>query len=369
MPKILLIANTDWYLYRFRLSLARHLQAHEMDVVLVSPSGQYVSSIQAEGFRWLNWEIGRQSVNPLGEIAATLNLVRLLRQEKPDLVHLHTIKPVLYGSLAARLTHTSGVIRSVTGRGYVFLGTDLRARWLRPLVKGLYRFALRSGTTLFENETDRQYFIDEKLAAPEQALLIEGVGVDTDFYQPLPEPDGPPVVLMASRMLWDKGVDTLIEAARFLKTERGTRVILVGEPDPGNPASIEVQTLRRWAEEGLIDWWGWQTDMRAVFAACHIVTLPSLGEGLPTVLLEAAACGRSIVTTDVSGCREVVRDGINGLLVPPRNPSALAKALMKLIDDPALRGKMGANGRKLAVERFDVKHISEQTLEIYRNIG
>ena len=149
MPKILLIANTDWYLYRFRLSLARHLQAHEMDVVLVSPSGQYVSSIQAEGFRWLNWEIGRQSVNPLGEIAATLNLVRLLRQEKPDLVHLHTIKPVLYGSLAARLTHTSGVIRSVTGRGYVFLGTDLRARWLRPLVKGLYRFALRSGTTLF----------------------------------------------------------------------------------------------------------------------------------------------------------------------------------------------------------------------------
>jgi len=367
MLKLLLIANTDWYLYRFRLSLARALRAHGMDVVLVSPGGPYVASIQAEGFRWRQWEVGRQSVNPLREIKAIADLVRIYHLEQPDLVHLHTVKPALYGSLAAHRARVR-VIRSVTGRGYVFLGNDFKAGWLRPVVKALFRFAMRSGFTLFENETDRQYFIGEKLVKKECSDLIEGVGVDTQFYQPLPEPDGTPVVLMASRMLWDKGVETLVQAARLLQTKVKARVVLVGEPDPGNPASIAVETLQRWQAEGLVEWWGWQNDMRSAFAACHLVTLPSFGEGIPTVLLEAAACGRSIVTTDVPGCREVVQDGVNGLLVPPRDPDALAAALARLIGDPRLRGKMSLSSRKIAVDRFDSQKIIDQTLAIYQKV-
>lgn len=368
MAKILLIANTDWYLYRFRLSLARFLRGQGMDVVLVSPSGRFVPEIQAEGFRWLAWEVGRQSVNLLREAKAIWGLARIYRQERPDLVHLHTIKPLLYGSLAAYLGHVPAIVRSVTGLGYVFIGNDVQARRLRALIKGLYRIALRSGVMLFENQTDRRYFLDEKLVAPQDAHLIEGVGVDTDFYRPLPQPKGTPTVLMAARMLWDKGVGTLVEAARRLHQEIPARVVLVGEPDPGNPASIEVETLQRWAEEGLVEWWGWQADMRNVFAACHVVTLPSLGEGIPTVLLEAAACGRPIVATDVPGCRDVVQEGVNGLLVSPNDPAALAAALHTLLMDEKLRARMGAAGRKLVEERFSDARVHAETLTVYQSL-
>lgn len=366
MTKILLVANTDWYIFRFRISLARFLRSQGIDVVLASPSGRFVPDIEAEGFCWLPWEVGRQSVNPFTEINAIWSLVKIFRQEKPDLVHLHTIKSVLYGSLAALMAHVPTVVRSITGRGYVFLGEDFRARFLRLLVKPLYRSVMRSGQTLFENEADRQYFIDKKLVAYKNTCLIEGVGVDTDYYQPLPEPEGAPVILLATRMLWDKGVGTLVEAARLLSNEAKARIVLVGEPDPGNPASIDDETLNQWVDEGIVEWWGWRTDMRSVFAACHIVTLPSLGEGIPTVLLEAAACGRPIVATDVAGCRDVVNDGINGLLVPPKDPQALANALLTMLKDKSLRLKMGIAGRNFIMERFSDKKIHEQTLDVYR---
>ncbi len=364
--KVLIVANTDWYIYRFRLPLARFLRSHGMDVVLVSPSGRFVPEILAEGFRWQAWEVGRQSINPFTEAQAVASLARIFRQEKPDLAHLHTIKSVLYGSLAARLAHTPSVVRSITGRGYVFLGEDIRARFLRVLVKPLYRFVMRSGQTLFENAADRQYFLDEELVKADHTHLIEGVGVDTDHYQPLPEPEEPPVVLLATRMLWDKGVGTLVDTARLLHKEIAARIVLVGESDPGNPASIDAQTLNQWVAEGVVEWWGWQADMRAVFAASHLVTLPSLGEGIPTVLLEAAACGRPIVATDVAGCRDVVTDGVNGLLVPARDPQALAAALITLLKDKSLRLKMGTAGRNLVVERFSAQKVHEQTLSVYR---
>jgi len=371
MVKILLIANTDWYLYRFRLSLARFLRDQGMDVVLVSPSGPFVHELEADGFRWLTWNVGRQSINPLREVKAILDLLRIVRNERPKLLHLHTIKPVLYGSFAAWLTQVPAVVRSITGRGYVFLGNDTRTFWLRPLVKNLYRFVMRSGATLFENEADRQYFIGEKLVASENTHLIEGVGVDTDYYQPLPESkdsDKRLAVLMATRMLWDKGVGTFVDAARLLRQEVDARIVLVGEPDPGNPASIDIKTLNQWVGEGAVEWWGWQADMRPAFAACHVVALPSYGEGIPTVLLEAAACGRPIVATDVPGCRDVVKDGINGLLVPPKDPQALATALITLLKDESLRSKMGLAGRHLILERFSNQQVHTNTLAVYRQL-
>ncbi len=369
--KILIVSNTDWYLFRFRLSLARFLRAQGEDVVLVSPPGAYASQIEADGFRWLRWEVGRQSVNPLKEVQAVWRLHRIVLQEKPDLVHLHTIKPVLYGSLAAWTWKNVALVRSITGRGYVFLGEDFRARILRPLVKFVYRLALGygRGMTIFENETDRSYFVDEKLVRKDHTCIIEGVGVDTDFYSPLPEPEGIPVVVLAGRMLWDKGVGTFVEAARILRSRVSARFVLVGQPDVGNPASIEVGMLKRWVEEGVVEWWGWKSDMREGFSACHIVALPSLGEGLPTILLEAASSGRPIVATDVPGCRDVVANGMNGLTVPPQNPLALAEAMEKLIVHPDMRHSMGQAGRDVVIGRFSSTKINQSTYEVYQHLA
>jgi glycosyltransferase involved in cell wall biosynthesis len=169
-------------------------------------------------------------------------------------------------------------------------------------------------------------------------------------------------------MLWDKGVGELVEAARLLQGEKQARFALAGEPDPGNPASIKESTLRGWQEEGIIEWWGWQPDMKSVYTQSHIVTLPTYGEGVPTTLLEAAACGRPIVASNVPGCQAVVREGLNGLLVPPGDPEALADALGRLISDAGLRGRMGAAGRQLVLEKFTTTKVNSQTLDVYRKL-
>jgi glycosyltransferase involved in cell wall biosynthesis len=370
MPKILLVANTDWYLYRFRLSLACFLRDQGNEVVLVSPPGRYATGLRDAGFRWQAWNIGRQTINPVGELSAIQELVKVFQHERPDVVHLHTIKPVLYGSLAARFARVPIVVRSITGRGYIFLGNDLKARWLRPLIKGMYRLILReaSSATIFENGTDMQYFVDNNLVSSSHTYVIQGVGVDTSYYHAFPESDQKPVVLLATRMLWDKGVETFVKAGEMLKPENLARFVLVGEPDLGNPASIDGRILKRWEQDGIIEWWGFREDMRAVFAESHLVTLPSLGEGVPTVLLEAAACSRAIVATDVPGCREVVKHGINGLLVPPKDPRALASAIKQLLENKPLRQRMGEEGRQLMVKRFSIQQINDQTLAVYRNL-
>jgi len=370
VKKILLIANTDWYLYRFRSSLASFLRMQGNEVVFVSPSGRFVPDIQEQGFRWLAWQVGRQSVNPISEVEAILELAHLYSLEEPSLVHLHTIKPVIYGSLAAKIAKAPAVVHSITGRGYVFLGKDAKARLLKTLVKRIYRFALssRSSVTIFENETDRNYFLDENLVTSRASSVIEGVGVDVEHYSYSPEPDGIPVVVLAGRMLWDKGVGTFIDAVRLLRSKVSARFILVGEPDSGNPASIDVRTLNDWVDEGVVEWWGWQADMRSVFASCHIVVLPSFGEGLPTILLEAAAAGRPIVTTDVPGCRDVIVDGSTGLLVPQQDLQELSTALERLILDPELRATMGKAGREFIVQRFSSSIINRETYRIYQNL-
>jgi len=369
MSKIILVANTDWYLYNFRASLMNELRSQGFEVVLVSPPGEFCASFHEWGFRWIPWDVGRKTHSPIQEISAVTNLARIYRLEHPDLVHHHTIKPVIYGTVAARFTGVSAVINAVTGRGYVFLGEDRRAHLLRFLIKPLYRFIMRSSrvSVIFENKADREFFVEQRLVNSDQTQLVESVGVDPDRFQPQPEPDGEIVILLPARMLWDKGIGILVEAARMLKEwEVHARIVLAGPLDPGNPSEIPEETIDSWRAEGIIEWLGLQKNMENIYAQSHIVTLPSFHEGVPTVLIEAAACGRPLVATDIPGCRAVIKPEENGFLVPPRDAQALADALKRLANSPELRQRMGMAGRRRVLEKFTYQQVNQATIKIYK---
>lgn len=366
----MLVANTDWYLYNFRLSLARFLRQRGWQVVLVSPAGQFVPAIQREGFRWVEWKLDRRSMNPLRELIALLRLWHIYLQEKPDLVHHLTIKPVLYGSLAAQMAGVPAIVNAITGLGYLFLNERWLTRQVRRLVKGLYRWVLNrpNVVVIFENEANREQFIAEGLVRKEQAYLIEGVGVDVERFLPQPEPEGAPVVLFPARLLREKGIYTLIEAARLLKSRCEVRFWLAGDVDEGNPGSVSREEVRGWVEEGLVEWLGWQVDMPAIYAQSNLVVLPSWGEGIPTALLEAGACARAVVTTDAPGCRDVIEDGFNGRLVAVEDAQGLAEAICELTHSPAERRRMGENARQRVVERFSDKVVHQHTWKVYQRM-
>jgi glycosyltransferase involved in cell wall biosynthesis len=368
--KVIFVANTSWFLYNFRLAFARELQRQGFEVLLCAPEDSYSARLQGAGFRWIDLNLGRQTLSPWTELPALRALQAVYENERPHLVHHFTIKPVIYGTLAARRAGVPAAVNDITGRGYTFLGQSAKARLLNRLVRGLYKRAFRhpNHALVFENETDRQDFLDKNLVHTSQVYLIEGAGVDTAFFTPHRREDQaePPLVVLPARMLWDKGVEILVQAARLLRGKVPVRVALVGEPDPGNPASIDEAALQAWDDEGIVAWWGFRQDMRQVYRESDIVTLPTMyGEGVPTVLMEAAACGLPLIATDIPGCRNVVFPEENGLLVPPGNPDALADAIARLAEDPALREKMGSAGRTLALTRFSVKKINAERLAVY----
>jgi glycosyltransferase involved in cell wall biosynthesis len=367
MSKILLFANTDWYIYNFRLSLAQELRNQGHEVLLLSPPGDFHELLQANGFQWMPFPLSRQSIKPFPELWTIWHLIRLYRRVRPDVVHHFTIKPVIYGSLAARLLQIPGIINSITGLGHLFIDTGARTRLLRTIAKVLYRISLRRTQAIFENPEDRDIFIQNRLVKAEHSHLILGTGVDVEKFRPTAKSNGTPVVLFSSRMLVTKGLLEFMEATRLLK-QRGilARFALAGRTDPGNPASIPEQQINTWKDSGLLEWWGWQDDMPSTLAQADIFCLPSYREGVPNALLEAAACGLPIVTTDVPGCRDVVTHGLNGLLVPVRNPTVLADALEALLSNAQLRDQMGVAGREIAVNKFGLSKVNEETLIIYK---
>ena len=365
--KILLFANTDWYLYNFRLALALALRNRGDEVVLVSPDGPYGIRMRDLGIRWLPFPLARRSLNPFEGIQTILRLLKLYRQEKPDLVHQFTVKCVLFGSLACRLLGIHNVVNSVTGLGYVFTGEEAEHRWLRSFIKLSYRMLIKNTWVIFQNPDDKSAFLESRLVDPKRVTLIRGSGVDIQHFFPRPEPSGKPLVVLPARLLWDKGVGEFVEAARSLRAEGvHARFALVGDSDNDNPASVPASQLQTWENEGVIEWWGWKEDMQDVYAQAAIVCLPSYREGLPRTLIEAAACGRPIVTSDMPGCREVVRHGENGFLVPARDTAKLAKALMDLLQNPNLRSGMGSRGRIIAEKEFSVKLVISQTIAFYQ---
>lgn len=372
--KILLFANTDWYLYNFRLSLASALRSAGHEVVLASPSGSYVDKLNRLGFRCFSAPMERRSLNPWRELALVLWLRRLLVAEKIDLVHGFTIKCAVYGSMAGRWGGGAARVNSVAGMGYVFSSQDFKARLLRPLVRTALRLAMggRNARLILQNPDDLALVAWSRLIYPSCVRLISGSGVDCQRFAPggARLPDGRFRVLLPARLLWDKGVAEYVEAARLLRTEqRAIDFLLAGDPDLDNPGAVPKAQISGWVDEGLLQWLGHVDDMPALFASVDAVVLPSYyGEGVPKGLIEAAASGLALVTTDMPGCREVVTHEVDGLLVPPRDGPALAAAISRLAADPALCQRLGAMARKKALSHFDERIIVQQTLAVYRDL-
>lgn len=365
--KILFFANTDWYLYNFRLSLAKELRAQGHEVLLLSPPGNFQKLLQENGFEWIPFPLSRQGINPFSEVWALIRLVRLYQRLQPDVVHHFTAKSVIYGSLAAHLLRIKGIINSITGLGHLFIDPGRITQILQFVAKWLYRTSLRSTQVIFENSEDRNIFIQKRLVKAEQVHLILGTGVDVEKFKPADKIEHTPLVLFSSRMLLTKGLLEYMEAVRILKqTGLKARFALAGTTDPGNPASIPAGEIESWKQSGLVEWWGWQEDMPATLAQADIFCLPSYREGVPNALLEACACGLPIVTTDVPGCRDVVTHGLNGLLVPAKNATELADAVRMLLGDPKLRQVMGMAGRQIAINKFSLTKVNAETLAIYK---
>jgi glycosyltransferase involved in cell wall biosynthesis len=370
-PRLLYLVTEDWYFCSHRLPLAAAAREAGFDVSVATRVRDHADEIRRAGVEPIPIGLSRRSVNPCRELRSLAEIVRTYRAVKPDIVHHVALKPVIYGSVAARLAAVPSVVNALAGLGYVFSSRDRRARLVRPAVETLFRALLDrpASRLIVQNHDDLRFLVGEAVVDAGRATLIRGSGVDTSRYVPAPEPDSTPLVVLPARMLRDKGVVEFVGAAERLKADgAAARFALVGDPDPDNPASISEETLQRWSSSRAVEWWGWRDDMVTVFQQCHVVCLPSYREGLPKALIDAAACGRAIVTCDVPGCREVVRDGENGLLVPPRDSAALAAALRRLLEDPKLRRAMGERSRARAVAEFSVERVIEQTLGLYREL-
>lgn len=336
---------------------------------MVSPPGPYVDEFKRVGFRWIEWELARQISWPWNELRALGQIVGIFRAEKPDFIHLHTLKALIYGGAASLFHNKARLINSVAGRGHVYssrhpifvLLSHVANRFIW-LIDGA-----RKPMWIFENKADLDYFRAKKIITRGQSLLIESVGLNLGKFPIFPEPVGTPTILYAGRMLRSKGVGVLVGAVRILKKERlDFNCILVGSPDKGSFDSIDEKLLKGWENEGLVKWLGWQNDMPAWYQRANLVVFPTAyGEGVPTVLLEAAASGRAIVTTNHPGCEAVVKNGKNGLLIPVNNEQALAKVISNLLLDHNRRQQMGKAGRQIIEAEFSMEAINEITLSAY----
>ncbi len=369
--KILFLSNDCDYFISHRLPVAVACREIGYEVHVAGPFSASVDKITSHGFSYHQLDMCGKISNPFKEFSTITSIIRLYTFVRPDLVHLVAIKSVLYGSIAARFTHVPAIVNAVTGLGYLFISEQLKTKALRFIVMRGFWFGFRHKNcrVLFQNQDDSALFSRSNVVNPSKITIIRGSGVDVNLFSPGEYDDGVSIVVLPTRMLWDKGVAEFVEAAAILKNEGvKARFVLVGDIYEANPATISRAQLLEWKSSGIIEWWGQRNNMHEVFRQSHIVCLPSYREGLPKVLIEAAACARPIVTTDVPGCREVVIDGVNGYVVPVKNSTILAAKLKILINNPELRKQMGIKGRELAVNEFAVDKIIYETLNCYKEL-
>ncbi|MCF2135074.1 MULTISPECIES: glycosyltransferase family 4 protein [Mycetohabitans] len=367
--RVVLVANTLWSIVIFRPGLLRTLVGIGVDVVVMAPVDDTLPRARELNVRVIPLELSAKGTNPLHDLGLVRTLVTRYRALKPDLVFHYTIKPNIYGSIAAKL---AGVpcIAVTTGLGYAFVNTNLVAR----VAKVLYRFAFRFPREVwFLNGDDRQDFVAQRLVDPVKTQVLPGEGIDLAHFAPRAAgmPDGKVRFLLIARMLWDKGVGEYVEAARLVRAVYPQAVFqLLGATDVANPSAISAKQMRTWAAEGVVEYLGTTQDVRDIIARADCLVLPSYREGVPRTLLEGAAMAKPLVATKVIGCREVVVDGETGLLCAPRDAADLARKLQHIIEmGPDARATMGARGRRMVEQRYDERIVIERYLEAMQRIG
>lgn len=365
-PILLFVVNNPAFFLSHRLPLAQAAQQAGFNVHVATMNGPTVARIRSLGFIHHALPLSRSGKNPLAELRSLWAMYRLFKSLKPQVVHAVTIKPVIYGGIAARMAGVPGFLAAISGLGYLF--TSERNGLVKRIALRLYKFALGHphSRVVFQNTSDRDVLLSAGVVREEQSVLIRGSGVDLEMFSYEPEHTGTPVALMVSRLLIDKGVNEFIAAAQ-ISQQRGSPVIwqIAGSPDPGNPGSLTREQITSWHQTGVIEWLGEQTDVAALYKKSHIAVLPSYREGLPKSLIEAAAVGRPVVTTDVPGCRDAIEVDVTGVLVPVQNALALANAVLDLANDTERRQQMGRASRDLAERAFDINTVIDTHLRLY----
>lgn len=369
MKKLLYVVNVDWFFISHRLPIALAAMKSGYEIHLSCAFTDKSEELAALGFILHPLELSRSGTGIWSEMVAFWQISRVLADVKPDVAHFVTIKPVLYGGIWSRLFGNCKRVFSISGLGYVFIAQGFKAKCVRSGIALLYRLALGGSNSkvIFQNPDDQALMLKATGVSPSQASLIRGSGVDLSDYPVQEEPATTPVVMLVARLLYDKGVAEFIAAAKILhQTMPELRMVLVGDTDHGNPKSVSAAQLADWVAEGVVEHWGYQRDIPAVMGQSHIQVLPSYREGLPKSLIEASACGRAIVTTDVPGCRDAIVAGETGLLVPVKNATALAEAILQLLSDEKRRKAMGAAGRLWAEQVFDIRQVVAKHMELYQ---
>ncbi len=367
--RILFVVNVDWFFLSHRLPLALGAKDAGADVWVASAHTGRGREITDNGLGFIPVPMARSVGRPTDEIRALVSLAKIYREVKPDLVHHVAVKPIIYGSLISRL-YRIPTVNAISGFGHLF-GTG-RGRATRLLAETGFRMALGNPAsfTIFQNEDDQRDFVSRSFLPQDRTILIRGSGVDCEVFKPRTEkPPNERLVVFASRMIKEKGVQEFVEAARTLRREvPDTKFVLLGKPDESLTA-IGVRELEQWDSEGLVEWRGHVDNLEGVLPEASVVVLPTYyREGVPKILLEAAACGVPVVTTDIPGCRDVVQPGRTGLLVKPRDSAALVAAIRTLLDDEEYRQRLGTNARKQAEAEFRVEAVVAKTLDLYRRL-
>jgi glycosyltransferase involved in cell wall biosynthesis len=369
-PRVLIALNTAWNLVNFRAGLIRALVAQGYEVVAVAPRDAHADRLAALGARYVELHMDNGGTNPVRDLKLWWRFRQLLRNERPDVYLGYTVKPNVYGSLAAHSLRIP-VVNNIAGLGAVFISQSL----VTTVVRRLYRLALkRSAHVFFQNPDDQRLFIEGGMVNRSVTSLLPGSGIDLSRFSPAPDngrAGGEMCFLLIARMLWDKGVGEYVEAARGLKQRHpGVRCALLGFLDVRNPAAIPREQVDAWVAEGVVEYWGTSEDVRPEIARADCVVLPSYREGTPRTLLEAAAMARPLITTDAVGCREVVDDGVNGYLCEVRSAASLADAMERMVDqDAAARTAMGQAGRDKMARQFDERLVVEAYLAIVAHVA
>jgi glycosyltransferase involved in cell wall biosynthesis len=370
--KVLFAVTEDWYFWSHRKSLADYLQQHDYSVTLATRFNRYKAQLNTAGIQCIPTAFERSLWRPWRDLHAIVQLCSAIRSHRPDVVHLVSLKPILLSGFALLVNRRTRFIAAFTGMGYLFSSTDRRAHFFRRFLVAILRLLLRRSNVwiIVQNAEDHALLQELRLGEPDRTLLIPGVGVDTAVfsYSELVT-SAPALVVLPARLIRDKGIEEFVSAAREVKkVEPETRFVLVGANDPDNPAAIRSSVIDGWVREGVIEWWGHHADMASVYHQARIICLPSYREGMPKVLLEAAACGRPLIASDVAGCRDICRNGLNGTLVAPREPQALALAITEMLKDTVTQISYGAAGRKLVEREYSIDNIGQQTLAYYERI-